>query len=122
MPIPFPGAFLHRSLFRDGGTFDESFQVSGDYEFALRSLLKGSALFLDDLLVTLMTEGGKSSSRESRLAKCMEDARARRLHGLFPYPAFWCWETVKVCLYHIVEAGLGKRTALLVEKAWRRLP
>lgn len=121
MPIPFPGAFLHRSLFHVRGEFDESFQVSGDYEWLQRELIHRPPVFLDDVVVTLMTAGGKSSSRDHRILRCLEDARARKLHGIFPYPAAWCWEFAKVCLYRLVEKTLGKRAALSAQNAYRGL-
>jgi len=121
MPIPFPGVFLHRSLFNIQAGFDELFQISGDYEFLLRELMDRPPLFLDNLVVTFMTPGGRSSSRENRLLRCVEDARARRLHGLFPYPAPWCWEFAKNCVYRILDNTLGTRAALLAQRAYRSL-
>jgi glycosyltransferase involved in cell wall biosynthesis len=121
MPVPFPAVFLHRSLFNIQGGFDESFQISGDYEFLLRELIDRPPLFLDNLVVTLMALGGKSSSRENRLLRCVEDARARTLHGLFPYPAPWCWEFAKNCVYRILDNTLGTRAALLAQLTYRRL-
>ena len=121
MPIPFPGVFLHPSLFAIQGGFDESFQISGDYEFLLRELIDRPPLFLDNLVVTLMAPGGKSSSRENRLLRCLEDARARKLHGLFPYPAPWCREFARNCLYQILDNTLGTRAALLARQAYRGL-
>lgn len=121
MPVPFPGVFLRRSLFDIQGGFDESFQISGDYEFLLRELIHRPPLFLDNLVVTLMAPGGKSSLRENRLRRCLEDARARRLHGLFPYPAPWCWEFAKNCVYRILDNALGTRAALLAQRTYREL-
>jgi len=120
MPISFPGVFLHRSIFATRGVFDESFQIAGDYEFLLRELIDRPPLFLDDL-VTLMSPGGKSSSRENRLVRSLEDARARKLNGLFPYPAAWCWEFIKDCLYRVLDNTFGTRAALFVQQAYKRL-
>lgn len=121
MPVPFPGVFLNRSLFDIQGKFDESFQISGDYEFLLRELIHRPPLFLDNLVVTLMAPDGKSSSRDNRLLRCLEDARARKLHGLFPYPTPWCCEYARNWLYRILYNTLGMRAALLAQQAYRGL-
>jgi glycosyltransferase involved in cell wall biosynthesis len=121
MPVPFPGVFLNRSLFDIQGKFDESFQISGDYEFLLRELIHRPPLFLDNVVVTLVAPGGKSSSRDNRLLRCLEDARARRLHGLFPYPAPWCYEFARNCMYRMLYNTLGMRAALLAQQAYRGL-
>ena len=121
MPLPFPGVFLNRSLFDIQGKFDESFQISGDYEFLLRELIDRPPLFLDNLVVTLMAPDGKSSSRENLLLRCLEDARARKLNGFFPYPTPWCCEFARNWLYRILYNTLGMRAALLAQRAYRGL-
>ena len=50
MSIPHPAVMHRKSLFERHGKFDESFHIAGDYEFLLRELKTGVAVFIPDIM------------------------------------------------------------------------
>lgn len=81
IPLPHLGVFHHRSLFETSGKWDETFRISGDYEFLLRVLPRHTPVFLPNVLVGAMTVGGVSTTTSADLDLYRENARARRLNG-----------------------------------------
>lgn len=79
--LPTPGVFHHRSVFSDYGKFDQSYVIAGDYELLLRVLRTSNPLYLPDITITFMQQGGISSRPESALISLREMAKARRKHG-----------------------------------------
>jgi len=79
--IPHPGTLHHRSVFEEGGLFDESYRVAGDYDLMLRELLKRDPLFVDRVVVD-MRFGGMSSRPEAIYRTLQEVQRSRATHGL----------------------------------------
>ena len=77
MTIPHPATFHHGTLFTERGMFDESYRISGDYEFLLRELLENDAKFIPDVTVTSMRIGGIS---DNTIEGIREVHRARRAH------------------------------------------
>ncbi|MDD3146551.1 MAG: glycosyltransferase family 2 protein [Candidatus Riflebacteria bacterium] len=107
--VPHTGSFHHRSLFEDGG-FDESFKIAADYEFLLRYLKNGEALFIDDLITVNMRVGGMSSRPENSFINLFENRRALQKHGLagfFP-SKIWIGRFLRVCLRVFLARVLDK--------------
>jgi len=77
-------AFHHRSLFDEYGTFNENFRIIGDYEFLLRSFVKGEDAFFSDRIVAGMHLGGVSANLRSKLTLAKEHILARQLNHLPP--------------------------------------
>jgi glycosyltransferase involved in cell wall biosynthesis len=121
MAIPPLGIFCRRELFQDRGGFDESFRVAGDYEFFLRELKHSEPFFMYDVVVACWALGGISSSPENGPAVKREDARARRLNGLFPYPPIWWWEYLKSLAFRTLYRWLGPIGASRIRGMYRRL-
>jgi glycosyltransferase involved in cell wall biosynthesis len=88
MTLPNPATFYHRSLFAAHGPFDERFRIAGDYEFLMRELLVADALFVPEMIVANMAEGGLSSDPRLRPRRLRERAMARHRHGLTVLPSF----------------------------------
>lgn len=82
MHLPHQGTFHRRILFEEHGYFDESFRISGDYEFLLRELKTRPACSLGDLPIATMATGGLSDRPHLYLAMRKENLRAARRHGL----------------------------------------
>lgn len=82
LTIPHQGVFQHRSLFEDHGRFDESFRITGDYDFLLRELKDHPAYFIPGVTVAGMQIGGISSLLSNTLLNISELRRARRNNGL----------------------------------------
>ncbi|OGS58112.1 MAG: hypothetical protein A3J79_04065, partial [Elusimicrobia bacterium RIFOXYB2_FULL_62_6] len=87
MTLPHQGVFQHRSLFKEHGPFDESFQIVGDYEFLLRELKGRDPVFFPSLKVAAMGHGGASSNPENSIRALKEIARARSKQGIGGFPA-----------------------------------
>jgi glycosyltransferase involved in cell wall biosynthesis len=121
MSIPPLGIFCRRTLFEERGSFNESFRVAGDYEFFLRELTRREPFFMYDVVVACWTLGGVSSSPENGPTIRQEDARARRLNGLFPYPPIWWWEYLKSLVLRTLHRTIGQRWAARIRGAYRRL-
>ncbi len=121
MSIPPLGIFCRRILFEERGRFDESFRVAADYEFFLRELTRREPFFMYDVVVACWALGGVSSSPENGPAIRQEDARARRLNGLFPYPAIWWWEYFKSLTFMTLYRTIGPRWAARIRREYRKL-
>jgi glycosyltransferase involved in cell wall biosynthesis len=80
--LPHTGAFHHRSLFESYGAFDPAYRIAGDYDFLLRALKTGSALYIDGEVVVDMCAGGMSSSPRNMYLSLREIARARAKNGI----------------------------------------
>ncbi len=90
LDLPHPGLMHHRSLFEEHGLFDESFKIAGDYEFLLRELKNGKALFANNLRTVGCKVGGIADS--FKLLAQKEVARARQKNGLRTLT--WVWLAV----------------------------
>lgn len=111
MCLPHPGLMHHRSVFEQHGTFDESFRIAGDYEMLLRELKHADALFVPNLIVAGVRQGGISSSPESALLSLSESRRAQRKHGQKFPPLPWLWSMIKVYLRFLLWRLFGERAA-----------
>ncbi len=109
MCLPHPGLMHHRSVFQQYGTFDESFCIAGDYEMLLRELTHADALFIPNLIVAGVRQGGISSNPVSALLSLSESRRAQRMHGQRFPPLPWLWSTVKVYLRFLIWRLFGER-------------
>ncbi|MGZ5077143.1 MAG: glycosyltransferase family 2 protein, partial [Methylobacter sp.] len=76
MSIPHPGLMHRRSLFERHGNFDESFRIGGDYELLLRELKEADAVFVPDLIMVGMRQGGISSSPANSIESMWDIRRA----------------------------------------------
>lgn len=81
---PHPTVFLRREVFQRIGLFDESYRISGDYEFLLRALLPDTVRlhYLPGILVRMRAGGMSNWPPGNLLRKWGEDLRAMRAHGL----------------------------------------
>lgn len=79
---PHPGLLHSSLLFREHGTFDESFRIAGDYELLLRELKTGDAMFISDLIVTGVQYGGISCNKATFWRLVAEDIAARKKHRI----------------------------------------
>ena len=85
MSVPHPGLMHHRSWFEKYGLFDTSYRIAGDYEMLLRGWPVEDALFISDLVIVGMAQGGISSSPENAIKALSETRRAQQIHGIrFP--------------------------------------
>ncbi len=97
MCINHQGVLHRRSLFEKHGKFDESFQITGDYELLLRELKTSDAFFIPDIIIVAMRQGGISSKPDNTLLAMRELRRAQRMHGR-PLPG-WIWSMAMIRVY-----------------------
>ncbi len=92
---PHPGMLHHADFFRDHGGFDESFRIAADYEIMLRELTDKDAMFVHDVVVAAIQQGGVSCNIRRIRHLIVEDIRARKMNGMKPI-------TVYALKYYIV--------------------
>lgn len=121
MVIPHPAVFCHRTLFNDQGVFDESFRISGDYEWLLRELKSGEAGFVDGPIIVGMQAGGMSSQAHRGVQIFKETQRALAKHGITSSPAARAWTCLKAYARTYMSVVLGEQLAGGVLNALRWL-
>ena len=75
---PHPSLFLHKSVYNSFGVFDESFKISGDYDFILRLFTKEFEewSYIPKTLVHMKNGGKSTQSLANQIDKFKEDFRA----------------------------------------------
>lgn len=121
MALPHPAVLCHRSLFSEHGMFDESFRISGDYEWLLRELKERNAKFVDGPFVVGMQTGGLSSQARRGMQIFLETARAQARHGLRPGLVVWAWTGLKACTRTSMGLVFGEWFAGRLMNQLRRL-
>lgn len=111
MCLPHTGLMHHRSLFETRGTFDESFRIGGDYEMLLRELRGGEAVFVPDLIVAGMAQGGVSTDPAGSLRLIREFRRAQVKNGASRPGRYWIVAFAKAHLRVWLWRLLGNRVA-----------
>jgi len=108
MIIPHPGLMHRRSLFERHGNFDESFRIGGDYELLLRELRTAEAIFVPDIIMIGMRQGGLSSSPSNSIEAMWDIRRAQKMHGLIFPGYFWVMALIRVYLRLILWSLAGE--------------
>jgi glycosyltransferase involved in cell wall biosynthesis len=116
--LPHPGLMHHRSLFEIHGRFDERFGLAGDYEFLMRELKTGDALFVPGVTVG-MEFGGRTTNPEHFLQLQRETRQALAMHGLSPPWLAWSYLTACSWLYLKLRTLVGDRAARRLADAYR---
>jgi glycosyltransferase involved in cell wall biosynthesis len=121
MSIPHPAVMHRRSLFERHGKFDESFRIAGDYEFLLRELKTGDAVFIPGIVMTGMRAGGISSHSGNALRALRELGRAQRMHGRLLPGRFVAKAVFREWMRLLLWKVLGDRSARKLLDLRRRL-
>ncbi len=119
MALPNPSTFYHRDLFTEHGAFDEAFSIAGDYEFVLRELRRGEALFIEGLVVAGMQEGGRSVNRAHAVETVRQVLEARHRHGFSRIPVRCHPRLLRVRLHTRLARLLGEEAALRIVNRYR---
>jgi len=118
--LPHQATFHHKSFFELQGCFDESFEIAGDYEMLLRELKNGKAEYFSDLVVSAFSWGGVSTRLETAPTYWWEYARARRQHGLFPFPLRWCMCFAKAVTLRALGSAFGNGSEIGLDARYCR--
>lgn len=80
-----PSFYCRKEVYKRFGNYDESFKISGDFEFLLRTIYKGriKLTYIPIDFVTMRTGGLSSSSLSNHLTIYREHLRAYCKHRLF---------------------------------------
>lgn len=96
-----PEVFHHRSLFENGGKFDERFSIAGDSHFLLKSILRKDPLYVP-ILVDCMSFGGKSGRIENAKEVAKEISAINSELGIRPPFLHSSQEKFKLCAKQIL--------------------
>ena len=121
MCIPHQGVMHRSKLFEKNGNFDESFQIAGDYEFLMRELKTGDAVFVPNLITSGMRQGGISSNPANTLSTMREFRLAQRMHGQHLPGWKWMMATARVYARTMLWRILGERVTRRLLDQYRRL-
>ena len=121
MSVPHPAVMHRKSLFTQHGNFDESYRIAGDYEMLLRELITKPALFVPDVIVTGMRQGGISSNPDNNVRALKEVREAQRKNGL--RSSGWLWQLTMVRAYIglLLSKVLGIKNTRILLNAVRRV-
>ena len=121
MSLPHPAVMHRKSLFAQHGKFDESYRIAGDYEMLLRELAANDALFIPDIVVTGMRQGGISSNPGNNVRALKEVRAAQRKNGLQSSGWFWQLAMARAYIGLSLSKVLGVKTTRLMLNAVRRV-
>lgn len=106
--LPHQGVMHRRSLFEQNGKFDESFRIGGDYELMLRELKTAEAMFIPDIIITAMRQGGLSSNPFNSIEAMRDIRRAQIIHGQRWPSLFWVKAMIVVYIRLLLWKLIGE--------------
>ncbi len=118
-PIPHQGTFHRRSLFVHHGPFDATFSIAGDYEFLLRELKDHPGAYIPEPVVSVMSDGGVSTSVVNATRILLELRRAQERHGHYQRPGFWLAAKLRAWAKMILRRVLGQHSGDTLLRRWR---
>ena len=121
MSLPHPAVMHRKSLFAQHGNFDETYRIAGDYEMLLRELISKEALFVPDVVVTGMRQGGISSNPSNNVSALNEVRAAQRKNGLQTPGWHWRLTVVRAYVGLILSKLLGTKNTRMLLNAARRV-
>ena len=121
MCISHQGVMHRRSLFDLNGKFDESFRIAGDYELLLRELKTGEAIYIPNIIITGMRQGGLSSEPKNSIKVMQEFRRAQKRHGQYFPGLYWIMAMTRVYIRLLLWNLVGEKIARNILDAGRRI-
>lgn len=115
------GVMHRRSLFERHGQFDETFRITGDYELLLRELKLSDAVFIPDVTLAAMRQGGISNKPANTLQTMRELRRAQKIHGESQPGRLWLMAMTRVYVRLLLWSLVGERTARRLLDMGRRM-
>ena len=119
--LPHPAVMHRKDLFEKNGLFDESFHIAGDYELMLRELKKATPVFIPDVIVTAMRQGGLSSQPSNSMKIMFEARRALKKHGQDWPGILLILRIIKIFLRIVLWKILGREITKKILDLGRRL-
>jgi glycosyltransferase involved in cell wall biosynthesis len=115
------GVMHRRSLFERHGQFDETFRIAGDYELLLRELKNADAVFIPDVIITAMRQGGISNKPANTLQTMRELRRAQKMHGQSRPGRLWLMATARVYVRLLLWNLIGEQATRRLLDTGRRI-
>ncbi len=109
MVLPHQGVFHSKMLFDQYGSFDNEFQIAGDYKLIMQSLKFADPVFLGEITVADQLAGGKSGLRKNRTETLMEFRKVQKVLGLPLHPA-WLLEYSKSLVWKVLSRFINVGT------------
>tara|TARA_R110001592_G_scaffold155601_2_gene385548 strand:- start:3688 stop:4431 length:744 start_codon:yes stop_codon:yes gene_type:complete len=78
--IPHPSTIFRRAVFEDLGTYNESYKITADHEFYIKSFVNGKKFQHVNILTALFSIGGISTSDDNSKLIKLERQRAIEFH------------------------------------------
>tara|TARA_R110001599_G_scaffold302146_1_gene507818 strand:+ start:158 stop:901 length:744 start_codon:yes stop_codon:yes gene_type:complete len=78
--IPHPSTIFKRTIFEELGTYNESYKITADHEFYIKSFVNGKKFQHVDILTALFSTGGVSTSDDNTKLIKLERSRAIEYH------------------------------------------
>lgn len=103
------GVMHRRGLFEQNGKFDDSFRIAGDYELMLRELVAAEAVFIPNIILTAMRQGGLSSNPANSIEAMRDIRRAQKMHGQNWPNTFWLMAMARVYLRLLLWRIFGEK-------------
>jgi glycosyltransferase involved in cell wall biosynthesis len=120
LPLAHSGSFHHIGLFKKYGKFDDSFKITGDYDFLLRSLKKRGGYFVDDFIVAGLPIGGISRNLDHKLKFALEALKTLRRHSNhLPWPILVI--LIQLYIFECIVKVYGKKNAVSIADHYRTL-
>jgi hypothetical protein len=114
MCIAHPAMFVKKSVYEKHGTFDASYKIAGDWDFALGLYRAGECFCPIDTVLTAFDNAGKSSIPSRRLLA--ENRKVYFRHLSFPSALR---KTVKAELKYLGRKALDVSGAYEIYARWR---
>ncbi len=118
---PHTGAFHSKKLFEMYGKFDDSYKISGDFEFALRFFANCTGKFINDLQFLHMTTGGVSASIANIKIRFLEDSRAIKSHTRNIFPTYLYTLGIRNFLSSYILSLVGEKNFEILKTLKRNL-
>ena len=123
--LPHQGVMHRRSLFERNGNFDESFRIGPDYELMLRELKAAEIVFIPEIILSAMRQGGLSSNPSNSIEAMKDVRRAQKIHGQYFPSLFWILAILKIYIRSLIWKLIGEqKTRKLLDfcRSIKRLP
>lgn len=113
------GLMLHKSLFEEHGTFDDSFRIAGDVDLSLKIFKTENPQFINGLIVATYNYEGLSSRPANKARTLLEIARAYRNNKVDLNRLIWLWSYTKAVGHGFLARALGARRTSYIADIYR---
>lgn len=119
--LPHQGVMHRRSLFEQNGNFDESFRIGADYELMLRELKAAEIVFIPEIILSAMRQGGLSSNPSNSIDAMNDVRRAQKMHGQYFPSLFWMLAMLRIYMRSLVWKLIGEQKTRKLLDLCRRI-